>query len=80
MCDVIGIFEDDILNYDRQVESKLNGQIVSGNCVTIGSSRKNDFYLRTNSREYYDYGNKFYDHIFKKYYNSKYNFYFLKSL
>jgi hypothetical protein len=37
---------------------------------------KNDFYLRTNSRTYYDYGNKFYDQIFKKYYNSKYNFYF----
>lgn len=46
LCDVIVIFEDDILNYDRQVESKLNGQIASGNCVTIGSSRKNDFYLR----------------------------------
>ena len=37
---------------------------------------KNDFYLRTNSRTYYDYGNRFYNHIFKKYYNSKYNFYF----
>ena len=37
---------------------------------------KNDFYLRTNSRKYYDYGNLFYDYLMKKYINSKIDFYF----
>ncbi len=35
---------------------------------------KNDFYLRTNSRTFYNYGNKFYDQVFKKYHKSNINF------
>ena len=34
---------------------------------------KNDFYLRTNSRKFYDYGNKFYDFLTEKYLGSDKN-------
>lgn len=35
---------------------------------------KNDFYLRTNSRTFYNYGNKFYNQVFEKYHNSNIEF------
>ena len=38
---------------------------------------KNDFYLRTNSRTFYEESNFFYDLIYDKYHNTNYKFYFI---
>ena len=38
---------------------------------------KSDWYLRVNSRKYYQFGNNLYDKLYKKYYDTDRNFYFV---
>ena len=38
---------------------------------------KSDWYLRVNSRKYYQFGNNLYDNLYKRYYNTNHNFYFV---
>ncbi len=60
---------------DQVIEKESPNNIIIFTHQLIFS--ESDWYVRTNSRKYYSYGNKIYQEIYKKYYKSEEQFYFI---
>ena len=60
---------------DKTINQKSPKNIIIFSHQVIFS--KSDWYLRVNSRKYYQYGINLYNYLYDKYHNSDYNFYFV---
>ena len=67
---------ENIIKYiDTVIERESPRNIIIFTHQLIFSS--SDWYVRTNSRKYYNYGNKIYKEIYEKYFNDEKQFYFI---